>query len=84
MVYYFYESTVLIKGNYRFHFFSKEESRVHVHVISPDGEAKFWLEPTISLVDYSGFSEKQLNYLQKIIIKHKNEIRKKWKEHFSY
>ncbi|NUN08239.1 MAG: DUF4160 domain-containing protein [Ignavibacteriaceae bacterium] len=33
---------VFIKGNYRFHFFSKEESRIHIHVVSPDGEAKFW------------------------------------------
>jgi hypothetical protein len=33
--------------NYRFFFFSLEEPRVHVHVLSPDGEAKFWIEPQI-------------------------------------
>lgn len=48
--------TVFRKGKYRFHFFSREEEdSVHIHVISPDGEAKFWLEPTISLADYSSF-----------------------------
>ncbi|MFH0772618.1 MAG: DUF4160 domain-containing protein [Candidatus Omnitrophota bacterium] len=74
--------TIFKKGNYRFHFFSKEENRIHVHVVSPQGEAKFWLEPTISLVEYSGFSPCQLNSLQKIIERHKDEIIKKWKEHF--
>lgn len=74
--------TVFKIGKYRFHFFSKEENRIHVHIISSEGEAKFWLEPTIALVNYSGFSKTQLNSLQKIIERHKNEIIKKWKEHF--
>jgi len=74
--------TVFIKGNYRFHFFSKEESRIHVHVVSPDGEAKFWLEPTVALANYTGFSKSQLLSLQKIVEKNKNEIIKKWKKHF--
>lgn len=74
--------TIFKKGNYRFHFFSKEENRIHVHVVSPQGEAKFWLEPTISLAEYSGFSSTQLNSLQKIVERHKDEIIKKWKEHF--
>jgi len=73
--------TVFKEGKYRFHFFSREEARTHVHIVSPDGEAKFWLEPTISLANYSGFSKKQLNFLQKVIQGHKNEIIKKWKEH---
>ncbi|MCP4976086.1 MAG: DUF4160 domain-containing protein [Maribacter sp.] len=46
--------TVFKEGKYRFHFFSKEEQRIHIHVVSPDGEAKFWLEPTISLANYYG------------------------------
>ncbi|MFH1995579.1 MAG: DUF4160 domain-containing protein [Candidatus Omnitrophota bacterium] len=73
--------TVFREGKYRFYFFSKEELRVHIHVISPDGEAKFWLEPLISLANYSGFSKKKLNFLQKTVERHKNEIIKKWKEH---
>ena len=30
-------------------FFSREESRMHVHIAHTDGEAKFWLEPSIEL-----------------------------------
>ena len=74
--------TVFKEGKYRFHFFSKEEERIHVHVISSEGEAKFWLEPTISLSNFSGLSKKQLVFLQKKVEKHKNEIIKEWKKHF--
>lgn len=74
--------TVFKDGNYRFHFFSREEERMHIHVISPEGEAKFWLEPIVSLVNYSGFSRRQLSYLQKTIEAQKDEIVKKWKKHF--
>jgi len=73
--------TVFKEGNCRFYFFSKEENRIHIHVISPDGEAKFWIEPTISLESYSGFSSRQLNQLQKIVEGHKHEIIKKWQKH---
>lgn len=33
---------------FRFFFFSREERRMHVHVQSADGEAKFWIEPRSS------------------------------------
>jgi hypothetical protein len=74
--------TVFKEGRYRFHFFSKEEKRIHIHIVAPDGEAKFWIEPIVSLVNYSHLSDKQLNYLQKLIERRKHEIIKKWKEHF--
>jgi len=73
--------TVFKEGKYRFFFFSKEEERMHIHVMSGDGEAKFWIEPIIALADYTGLSKKQLNQLQKVIERHKNEIIKKWKKH---
>ena len=73
--------TVFKKGKYRFFFFSREESRVHIHVVSPDGEAKFWIEPTVGLASYNGLSSRQLNNLQKIVEEHKNEITKAWQKH---
>jgi hypothetical protein len=39
--------TVLRVKDYRFYFFSLEEPRMHVHVASSEGDAKFWLKPTI-------------------------------------
>lgn len=74
--------TIFRVGNYRFYFFSREEERMHVHIFSSDGEAKFWIEPIVSLVTYTGFSERQLTRLQKLVEEHRNEIIKAWKKHF--
>lgn len=74
--------TVFRYKNYRFFFFSREEKRVHVHVSAPDGEAKFWLEPIVSLGENHGLSSKQLKELQKIIEDRKDEITEAWKKHF--
>ncbi len=40
---------------------------MHIHVYSEDGEAKFWIEPEISLARNYGLSSKALNSIQKII-----------------
>lgn len=74
--------TVFRYKNYRFFFFSREEMRMHIHVISPDGEAKFWIEPIVALADYSGFSDRQVKELGKVVEKHAEEIEKAWKKHF--
>jgi hypothetical protein len=74
--------TVFKKRNYRFFFFSREEKRMHIHVISPDGEAKFWIEPEIKLEKSVGFNKKQINLLEQIIKENSNEIRNSWRTHF--
>jgi hypothetical protein len=55
---------------------------MHVHVISPDGEAKFWLEPEIALAVNKGLGAVELNELQKIVEERQNEIREHWRRHF--
>src|SRR3989338_8462030 len=52
--------TVLKIKKYRFFFFSREEKRMHVHVTSPDGEAKFWLEPVVALAEHYGLLSKEI------------------------
>lgn len=41
--------TVFKEKGFRFFFLSREETRMHIHVQSGDGEAKYWLEPQIEL-----------------------------------
>ena len=74
--------TVLREGPYRFYFFSREELRMHVHVHGPRGEAKFWLEPEISLAQNYGLSTQQISVVLRVIQEHEDEIRKAWKAHF--
>ena len=50
--------TVFRFKSYRFFFFSREETRIHIHISCPSGEAKFWLEPVVALAQHYGFSAK--------------------------
>ena len=51
---------------------------MHVHVSSPDGEAKFRLEPTVALADYAGFKTKDLIEIQKTVEDHADEFKRRW------
>ena len=74
--------TVLRYKNYRFFFFSREEPRIHIHVNSPHGEAKFWVDPKVTLASSEGYSKKQLLELQKVVKDNQDEIKKIWKKYF--
>jgi len=74
--------TVFKEKGYRFFFFSREEERMHVHVVSGDGEAKFWLEPEIVLAKNYSYSNKQLKEIKLLVEVHHGEIISAWKKHF--
>ncbi len=75
--------TVFLEGKYRAFFFSREEARIHVHISSPDGEAKFWLEPVLALAAHTGLTRKELTRMQHIIEAHHAEVVRAWRKHFS-
>ncbi|MGQ8366189.1 DUF4160 domain-containing protein [Glaciecola sp. 1036] len=74
--------TVFREDGYRFFFFSREESRMHVHVLSGDGEAKYWLEPEIALAKSFGYSSKQLSRIEQLVMGHQDELISAWQRHF--
>jgi hypothetical protein len=74
--------TIFRAHGFRFFFFSREESRLHVHVSHAEGEAKFWLEPEITLAQNIGLSGKALRQAQTLIKEYENDIRAAWQQHF--
>lgn len=74
--------TILRVKGFRFYFFSREERRAHVHVQHADGEAKFWIDPSVELVANFSLKPKQVAEAQKLIEEHLNEIRSAWAKHF--
>lgn len=55
---------------------------MHVHVYSANGEAKFWLEPSVSLAQNYRLSEKEIREILKVVKERKDEIKRSWKKHF--
>ena len=74
--------TLFKHKGYRFFFFSAEEKRMHVHVVSNGAEAKFWIEPNIEMAVNNGFSKVEINELIKIVEKNENKISVSWHKHF--
>jgi hypothetical protein len=74
--------TIFREGPFRFFFFSREEERIHVHVQTADGEAKFWIEPTIELARNYELSDQDLKRALELIVEHEQEIRDAWSSHF--
>jgi hypothetical protein len=75
--------SIFRERGYRFYFLSNEEERIHVHVTGEQGEAKFWIEPIVSLAVYHGFNPRRLTEIQKIVEDRRDEIIKAWQRHFS-
>jgi hypothetical protein len=75
--------TILRTAGFRFYFFSREELRVHVHVQSPRGEAKIWIEPEIELAQDHGLGRVHAAQAVRLVREHEKEIRQAWKKHFA-
>jgi hypothetical protein len=56
---------------------------MHVHVFSAQGEAKFWLEPSVALAESRGIPARELTVVSKIIERRKDEISTAWRRHFA-
>ena len=56
---------------------------MHVHVQGQNGEAKFWLEPTVALAQHAGLSRREIGEALYLVQEHENDIRSAWRKHFS-
>ena len=74
--------TIFRQNGYRFFFFSREEERMHIHVISGDGEAKFWLEPEIELAKNDCYTNQLIKDIQKLVEEHHCELISAWQQYF--
>ncbi|QUS62417.1 DUF4160 domain-containing protein [Synechocystis sp. PCC 7339] len=73
--------TVIRIGKFRFHFYSDEGLEpAHIHVRSPDGECKFWLEPTILLSSNHGIPVRELRKVEKLVYENHHFLRNAYYE----
>lgn len=72
--------TVLRIGAFRFHFYSDEgREPPHIHVETPDGECKFWLEP-VRLARNNGVRAHQVREIEGLVYAHRELLRGKYEE----
>ena len=71
----------LTQDGFVFKIFSLEEDRMHIHVVSAEKSAKFWLEPEIELAKNKGFNSKELSTIQRIIENNADDFKSRYKAH---
>lgn len=64
-----------------FKIYSNEELRMHIHVVTAENEAKYWLEPDIELAENFGFSSKELSFIEKILKENGDDFKIKFARH---
>jgi len=71
--------TVLRIGPYMFFFYSREETRPHIHIEEGKKIAKFWIKP-VNLAESYGFSTRELNKLEGLVSENEELILREWRE----
>ncbi len=73
--------TVLRIGSLRFHFYSDESDEPpHIHVRSPEGECKFWLDP-VALARNRGLPPADLRNIERLVFEHQQLLIQKYHEY---
>ncbi|MDR0792766.1 MAG: DUF4160 domain-containing protein [Chitinophagaceae bacterium] len=71
----------LEKNGYIYKIYSREESRMHIHIIHNNKKAKCWLEPKVEIAENNGFKEHQIKEILQIVKENEQEFKEKWKAH---
>ena len=70
--------TILRVGPHRFFFYANEAGEPpHVHVVSAERSAKFWLDP-VALVRSAGYDGPELRSLRTLVENHREALLKAW------
>lgn len=72
--------TILRIGAFRFHFYSDEYNEPpHIHVATPEGECKFWLDP-VKLARNQNLSPKVIRQIEKLVFENSLFLYAKYNE----
>ncbi len=71
---------------WRFYFYYNQgdpREPAHVHVRKANGEAKFWLEPNVSLAESSGIDARSLRELLDLVEARHAMLLRSWNDYFT-
>jgi len=70
---------------FRGYFFSNEgdpREPIHIHIKKGEGEAKFWMTPTVCLAEARCLKVSELARAQEIVVERRQEILDMWDRYF--
>lgn len=76
-----YEPKVQGTERIRIQDFLQRGTRIHIHIIKAEKEAKYWLEPDMELAENYGFNNKELSFIEKILTEYGDYFKVKFTRH---
>lgn len=76
---------IFIKDGFKFFFYSNEgnpREPQHVHIKKGENNAKYWIQPSISLAENYGFSSKELSWIETEVYTNIKLIEDTWNDFF--
>jgi hypothetical protein len=67
---------------FRFMFYSNDHEPIHVHVVKDGHEARFQVEPEVTLLDNKGLKPAELKLAESLVEENREMIVARWKEYF--
>ena len=74
--------TLFIVFGFRFMFYSNDHEPIHVHVIKGDAEARFQVQPEVSLLENNGLKPAELKLAEALVVENQETIIANWKNYF--
>lgn len=75
--------TLFIVFGFRFLFYSNDHEPIHVHVIKGNAEARFQVQPEVTLLDNKGLKSAELKLAESLVEENKEMIIERWKAFFA-
>ena len=75
--------TLFIVFGFRFMFYSNDHEPIHVHVIKGNAEARFQVQPEVTLIDSKGLKPAELKLAESLVEENKEMIIERWKTFFA-
>ena len=67
---------------FRFMFYSNDHEPIHVHVVKDGHEARFQVDPEVTLLDNKGLKPAELKLAESLVEENREMIVARWKEYF--
>ena len=71
-----------LQFGFRFMFYSNDHEPIHVHVVKAGTEARFQVEPEVTLLDNKGLNPAEIKLAESLVEENKEMIVARWNEYF--
>lgn len=75
--------TLFTVFGFRFMFYSNDHEPIHIHVLKGGAEARFQVQPEVSLLENNGLKPAELKLAEALVVENQDTIIQNWNNFFN-